>query len=357
MSGDADSGQEKSFEATQSKLDEARRQGDVPQSPEVGSLMVYLGAALSLMVFGPFMAKTFLNTLSSFMTYPERLGELTLSGEAGQGLVTDIALACAPLMACLVAGVCVGLVVQRSVTFAPKKIKPELSKLSLIANAKKKYGRDGMAEFAKRAVKLCIITVTACLYLLRLVGEVANEVGRPEGYLFPKLAQESLLLLACIIAATVVITLVDLPYVQWSHLLKQRMTREEVKEDHKKSEGDPLVKSQRRARAREISNSTMLADVQTASVVIVNPTHYAVALAWDRESGSAPICVAKGTDHLALAIRERAKEFNVPIHSDPPTARAVHATVEIGEIIRPEHYAAVASAIHLSRLMTEKGKY
>ena len=214
-----------------------------------------------------------------------------------------------------------------------------------------------LAEFAKRAVKLGVVTLTAAFYLIRLIGEVSYEIGRPEAYLFPKLASETLLLLSCIILASLVITAVDLPFVQWSHKLKQMMTREEVKEEQKKTEGDPFMKSQRRARAREIANFNMLSDVKTASVVIVNPTHYAVALAWDRDAGTAPICVAKGVDHFAFAIREAAKAADVMIHSDPPTARAIHATVEVGDTIRPEHYAAVASAIHLAQLLSRQGSY
>jgi len=357
MSGDADTGQEKSFEATQSKLDEARKQGDVAQSPEVGSLMVYCGFAVALLVFGGVIAKSFLKDLSALLTYPEAMGNAALNGDTGRALVIDLALSCAPLILCLIFAVCAGLAVQRSVTFAPKRLEPKLSKISPLSNAKQKYGRDGMAEFAKRAVKLGIVTVTAIFYLIRLIGEVAYEIGRPEAYLFPKLAQETYLLLACIIIASLLITAVDLPFVQWSHRFKQRMTREEMKDEQKKSEGDPLLKSQRRARAREIANSTMLADVATASVVIVNPTHFSVALAWDRAAGSAPICVAKGVDHLAFAIREAAKEAGVIIHSDPPTARAVYATVEIGETIRPEHYAAVASAIHLAQALSKRGQY
>lgn len=357
MSGDADNGQEKSFEATQSKLDEARKQGDVAQSPEVGSLMVYCGLAIALLIFGGTVARAFLKDLSSLLAFPDAMGEAALFSNTGRDLVIDLALSCAPLLLCLIAAVCAGLAVQRSVTFAPKRIAPKLSKISPLSNAKQKYGRDGMAEFLKRAVKLGIVTVTAIFYLIRLIGEVAYEIGRPEAFLFPKIAQETLLLLACIIMASLVITAVDLPFVQWSHKFKQRMTREEVKEEQKTSEGDPMMKSQRRARAREIANSTMLADVKNANVVIVNPTHYSVALAWDRASGSAPICVAKGVDHLAFAIREAAKEAGVMIHSDPPTARAVHATVEVGETIRPEHYAAVASAIHLAQVLSRKGAY
>ena len=355
MSGE-DNGQEKNFEASQSKLDEARKQGDVAQSPEVGSLMVYCGFALGLLVFGGMIAQSFLKDLSALLTYPEAMGNAALHSDTGRALVIDLALAGAPLILCLTFAVCAGLAIQRSVTFAPKRIEPKLSKISPLSNAKQKYGRDGMAEFAKRAVKLGIVTVTAIFYLIRLIGEVAYEIGRPEAYLFPKLVQETFLLLSCIIIASVIIAAVDLPFVQWSHKFKQRMTREEMKDEHKKSEGDPMMKSQRRARAREIANSTMLADVKTSSVVIVNPTHYAVALAWDRDAGSAPICVAKGVDHLAFAIREAAKAAGVVIHSDPPTARAVHATVEIGEAIRPEHYAAVASAIHLAQVLSKKGR-
>lgn len=356
MSGE-DNGQEKTFEASQSKLDEARKQGDVAQSPEVGSLMVYCGLAISILVFGGVIARAFLKDLSVLLAYPEDMGNAALYGDTGRDLVIDLALSCAPLILCLTFAVCAGLVMQRSVTFAPKRIEPKLSKISPLSNAKQKYGRDGMAEFAKRGVKLGIVTVTAIFYLIRLIGEVAYEIGRPEAYLFPKLAQETLLLLGLIIVASLVITAVDLPFVQWSHKFKQMMTREEVKDEQKKSEGDPMMKSQRRARAREIANSTMLADVKTASVVIVNPTHYAVALAWDREAGPAPVCVAKGVDHLAFAIREAATAAGVIIHSDPPTARAVHATVEIGETIRPEHYAAVASAIHLAQVLSQKGSY
>jgi flagellar biosynthetic protein FlhB len=357
MSGDADSGQEKSFEASQSKLDEARKQGDIAQSPEVGSLMVYCGLAISILIFGGVISRAFLKDLSALLTYPEAMGDAALHSDTGRALVFDLAISCAPFIICLTFAVCAGLAVQRSVTFAPKRIEPKLSKISPLSNAKQKYGRDGMAEFAKRAVKLGIVTITAIFYLIRLIGEVAYEIGRPEAYLFPKLASETLLLLACIIVASLVITAVDLPFVQWSHKFKQRMTREEVKDEQKKSEGDPLMKSQRRARAREIANSTMLTDVKTASVVIVNPTHYAVALSWDRETGAAPVCVAKGVDHLAFAIREAAREADVIIHSDPPTARAIHATVEIGGTIKPEHYAAVASAIHLAQVLSQKGKY
>ncbi len=122
----------------------------------------------------------------------------------------------------------------------------------------------------------------------------------------------------------------------------------------KEQEGDPTMKQNRRERGQAIARNQMMKDVPSADVVIVNPTHYAVALKWDRKAGGAPICVAKGTDEIALKIREIAAISGVPIRSDPPTARAIHASVEIGEEVKREHYAAVAAAIHFADAMRKK---
>ena len=129
------------------------------------------------------------------------------------------------------------------------------------------------------------------------------------------------------------------------------MTHKELMDEFKEMEGDPHVKQERRQRGHEIATSRMMADVPTADVVIVNPTHYAVALKWDRTPGSAPVCVAKGVDEVAARIRATAEEAGVPIHSDPPTARALHATVDLGQEIAEEHYRAVAAAIRFADRM------
>ena len=126
------------------------------------------------------------------------------------------------------------------------------------------------------------------------------------------------------------------------------MSFQDLKDETKRTEGDPHMKQSRQQRGREIAMNRMLLDVPKADVIIVNPTHYAVALKWSRAPGSAPICVAKGVDEIAKRIREAAVEHQVPIHSDPPTARALHATVDIGDEIEPEHYQAVAAAIRFA---------
>ena len=123
------------------------------------------------------------------------------------------------------------------------------------------------------------------------------------------------------------------------------MTHQELKDENKQSEGDPHMRASRRDRGREIASNRMLHDVPNADVVIVNPTHYAVALKWSRAENAVPVCVAKGADELARRIRVRAEQAGVPIHSDPPTARSIHAMVEVGQMIHPDHYKAVAAAI------------
>ncbi len=158
---------------------------------------------------------------------------------------------------------------------------------------------------------------------------------------------------AIILAVAALIGMVDFFWQQAEHTRKNRMSRKEVTDEAKQMEGDPHVKQQRRQRGYEIAMNQMLADVPTADVIIVNPQHFAVALKWNREKGSAPVCVAKGVDEIAAKIRESAAKYGVPIHRDPPTARALYSVVDLGEQIPSEQYRAVAAAI---RFAEEMGK-
>ncbi len=142
-----------------------------------------------------------------------------------------------------------------------------------------------------------------------------------------------------------VLALLDVPMQRYFHAERLKMTREDLKKEMKQSEGDPQLKQQRRDRGTQITRGEMMKNVETATVIMVNPEHYAVALKWDPDGDKAPICVAKGVDHLAARIREVAQANHVPIYRDPPTARSLYALVEIDEEIRQEHFAAVAAAI------------
>jgi flagellar biosynthetic protein FlhB len=344
-----ESGQEKSFDPTESKLREERKKGNIAQSQEVSGLSLYLALGLVIVAVAGPVCQALMILLTGFLVHPETLGEQILHGVKGSNPLGKIVWVLAPVFGLFSVAIFVALIAQRSLVFAPDRIKPKLSNVSPLSNAKKKYGKDGLVEFLKRGVKLSVVTIFATLYMIRLVKDVAPKIDRSELLLFQMLQSEALILLGWMIVATIAIALVDAPWAWWTHRQKLRMTYEEIKEDNKKQEGDPHVKAERRARAQAIAKGTMLRDVATADIVIVNPTHYAVALKWDRASGSAPICVAKGVDHFAAAIREKAKDADVTIHSDPPTARAIYAVVEVGEEIRPEHYAAVAVALKLAR--------
>ena len=159
-----------------------------------------------------------------------------------------------------------------------------------------------------------------------------------------------------VLAVSLSIGGIDALWQHKEHLRKNRMSRKEVMDENKATEGDPHMKQQRRQRGYDIATSQMMADVPTADVVIVNPTHYAVALRWSRKRGEVPVCVAKGVDEIARSIREIAMESGVPIQSDPPTARALYATTDIGQEIDESHYQGVAAAIRFAEDMRKRAR-
>jgi flagellar biosynthetic protein FlhB len=248
------------------------------------------------------------------------------------------------------------LIAQRSIVIAPSRIQPKLSRLSPIQNARNKYGVRGMVEFAKSAVKLgalgAVVAVTVWGEADRL-PQYARIDARFTGHL---LAHQFRLIITGVLLVAGFLAFFDLIWQRLDHLKRMRMSHQELKEEGKQAEGDPHIRAQRRERARQIANNRMLLAVPEADVVIANPTHYAVALKWLRHDGSAPVCLAKGVDEIALAIRARAEQAGVPVQTDPPTARSIHGLVEIGQEIRAEHYQAVAAAIIFADEMRRKAR-
>jgi flagellar biosynthetic protein FlhB len=351
---EGESSGEKVFDPTPQRLAEARRKGDVPRSTDVSAaasylaLLVVCAAAGSAAVIGAGSALSFL------IAQPDRLMGLVL-GPGGPRLLgtllSQVLSSLAPLFLLPAAAVLVGLVGQQAVTFSGDKLRPKLSRLSIVANAKKKFGVAGLVEFAKSFAKLAAVAVALSLYLThdldRMIGASAAEATVLGSLLMETFV--ALLTIATLIA--VVVAGIDLVWQRFEHRRRLRMSFEDLREETKQSEGDPHMKAQRRSRAEAIATNRMLLDVPKADVVIVNPTHVAVALKWSRTKGSAPACVAKGEGELALKIRELAATAGVPLHEDPPTARALLATVEVGREIRAEHYRAVAAAIRFSDKM------
>lgn len=361
--GGESGGGEKTHDPTPQRLTEARRRGDIPRSADVNVAASYLGLLAVVMTAGAFTLQHAGSVLMFFIGQPDRL-EGRILGPGGPGLLGailgEIALAVAPLFVAPMVAVVVSLFAQQAITFSAEKLQPKLSRLSILDNAKKKFGLSGIVEFAKALTKLAAIATALTIYLTRdidtMIGAATAEAGVVGSIMLHSFVV--LLSVSCIIAVS--IAAVDFIWQRFEFTKRNRMTFQELRDEAKQSEGDPHVKGQRRSRAQAIATNRMLLDVPKADVVIVNPTHVAVALKWSRKRGSAPVCVAKGEDEVALRIREVAATANVPLHSDPPTARAINATVEVGREILPEQYRAVAAAIRFAdrmrRMARERGR-
>lgn len=354
--GEQGDAQEKSHEASPARLAQARREGDVPQSREVNAAAGYIGLYLAFAMGAAGAASEFAGTMARLFQEPEHFSALAFSDSAS--FITEIiSVALQPTaIFLLLPGACVlaALAVQRSFSVAPKKIGPQLSRLSIAGNAKKKFGPEGLAEFAKSATKLIIVFAMFGVLVIDRFEALPTVALRPSFFTAHALLSEGIVFLGLIVLFSVAIAAIDFPWSQHQYKSRLRMSAEEVKRENKENEGDPTMKQNRRDRAQSIAANRMLQDVPNADVVIVNPTHYAVALTWERDKPGAPKCVAKGVDEIAARIRNMAALSGVPIRRDPLTARTLHAHVEIGDEIKREHFSAVAAAIHFADLMRAK---
>jgi flagellar biosynthesis protein FlhB len=358
MSGGGEDEADKEHTASQQKLDQARKEGDLPRSVDLQTAAATGGLLLALFSFGAWAVDRAGTAGMVVLDQADRLSSLVTGG--GSGAIAGLILSFAgpPLALLLVAPVLVIalLLACRGLVFAPAKLAPKLSRISVMAAARQKFGLEGLVEFGKSAVKLGIVSVILYAFLAARFEDILASL-----YLTPAMSaalMARMMLEFLFIVFLLQLTLGGVDYI-WQihrHGQRHRMSRKEMMDEFKESEGDPHLKSARRQRAQEVATNRMLTDVATSNVVVVNPTHYAVALKWDRTKGGAPICVAKGMDEIAAKIRERAAEHGVPIHSDPPTARAIHATVEIGQEIRVEQYRAVAAAIRFADAMRKRAR-
>ena len=345
-------------EPTQKRLDEARKKGDVVKSTELTSFVVLSGGLLALLVAGAAAVKTF---LANFLIYLERPEEIALdSGGATQLLIR----ATWGLFA--VAGPAIGLMalaglaahmVQHQPGISFERIKPDLSKLSPLKGFKRLFGLDGIVNIVKGVFKIAAVGLACFLVLWPERAELATALSMEPADLVGLLLA---LLLKLMIAALVVIAAIaaaDFLYQRQRFLSRQRMSRQELKDEIKQSEGDPQVKARIRQLRQERARRRMMAAIPEATVVITNPTHYAVALKYESGKMGAPVCVAKGVDAVALRIREVAQEHDVPVVENPPLARALYAGVELDDEIPPEHYKAVAGVVGYVMRLAEQRKF
>src|ERR1043166_5495647 len=336
---------DKTEDPTLKKLDDALRRGDVAKSQEVNTWFVIAGATLTVIGFSGSLASdlavTFRGLIANAHRVPiDRGGLLHMVEKLGLDVLAAVAI---PILLLALAAIC-GNLIQHRLVWSAEPLKPRLDKISPLAGAKRLFSKYALVNFAKGVAKVTLIGALMAWVLWperqRLDTLVATDVAGVLA-LTEKLSVQ---LLGAVVAALAVVAVLDylFQYRQWFE--RQKMSLRELKEEVKHTEGDPAIKGKIRQLRQERMRKRMMAAVPKAAVVITNPTHYAVALAYERGM-NAPVCVAKGVDLIALKIREVAAKHGIPIVETPPLARTLHATVEIDAEVAPEHYRAVAEVI------------
>ena len=348
---------DKQFEPTQKKLEDARSKGEIAKSNDLTTAASYLGIFIVLAFFGEKSATEVGSVLMALLDRSSELSEL-LSDTSPTPLAGSVFSLLGPLLlawfAIPFALSVLSLVGQRAFIVSPTKIVPKLSRISMVAGFKNKFGRQGIFEFVKSFCKLLIYCLVLGIFLRNQMHLIIGSITLSPNIIAGQLGHLLVSLMTIVIIIATLIGVIDYIWQRAEHIRKNRMSRKEMQDEFKNAEGDPHMKQLRRQKAAALSMSQIRVEVPKADVIVVNPTHYAVALQWNRKSLGAPICLAKGVDALAATIREVAIENAIPIYSDPPTARALHATVDIGCEISPDFYAVVAAAIRFAEAIRQK---
>jgi len=336
-------GQERTERATPKRLREAREKGQVPRSRELATVSILLVAAGTFFLFGDRMG----NILAEVMREGLALepGRLRDPHAIVQAMAADTWAALqllAPLLVLLGLAAVLAPLALGGWVFSAQALLPKWEKISPAKGLKRLFSLRGLVELGKALAKVAVVGGVAVLLLHRWSGDVgglAREALEPQlAHVFHRL-REAFLILG---ASTLIVAVVDVPYQLWQHARQLRMTRQEVKDELKDTEGRPEVRSRLRSMQREMAQRRMMDAVPTADVVVTNPTHYAVALSYDPLRANAPRVVAKGVDHMALQIREVARRHEVPIVEAPPLARALYASTRLEEEIPAALYVSVA---------------
>jgi len=337
---------ERTEEPTQRRLDEAREKGQVASSREINHAVMILAATIMALFMAPAAVRDTVATLTPFLAQPDLI---VLDAGALQSFSLAAASAVAlnfigPLIFVTLMAFAAGFL-QTGPLFATEQIKPSAEKISPLAGMKRLFSAKAVAEFAKGIVKLSVVGAVGVLVLWPMVDEIESLVMISPAAAMDQIHRHSLKLLGSVLAIVAAIAVLDYAFQRFSTLKSLRMSRQELKDEYKQTEGDPMIRARLKQIRIERARRRMMQAVPEADVVVTNPTHYAVALKYDMLNMNAPKVVAKGADHVALRIRAVATEAGVPIVENPPLARALHGAVDLDQEIAPEHYKAVAEVI------------
>lgn len=337
---------QKTEDPTSKRLDDARKQGQVANSREVNNLFMMMALTLSVVMFGASIAGDLKNLMVPFVESPDQIptdiGHLQM---LGWRFLTHILMAgIVPLILALFAAFGSSYL-QFGLLWSAEHLMPNLEKISPLAGFGRIFSMRSFAEFLKGLAKIAIVGSVATSLLLPAVRDVHKLIGLEPIQILTTTRSMVIHLLFGVLSVIFAITIFDFFYQRFQHIRSLRMSRQELKEEFRDTEGDPLVKGRLRQLRMERAKRRMMAEVPKSDVVVTNPTHYAVALRYDQATMGAPRVVAKGIDKAAQRIREIAKENDIPVIENPPLARGLHAAVEVDQEIPPEFYKAVAEVI------------
>lgn len=354
MAEDQDESQ-KTEEPTQKRLQEARKKGDVPKSQEIPGWFVLASGLVVIGLMAPGAVRSLSGDLSLFFSNAH-----VMSVEPAALRAESLALGWRVVAAC---GLAFGLIalaglaghlMQSGLLFTTEKMQPKLSKLNPADGFKRMFGPQGIANFLKGVGKMVIVAAAVFVVIWPKRGELAGMPQLDLPAVLMVIRNDILLVLVAALVAYAFIAAADYVFQRQNFMKRNRMSRREIKDELKQTEGDPQIRAKLRQIRQERAQKRMMANVPEATVVITNPTHFAVALKYEQGETPAPLCVAKGVDQVALNIRELAEDHDVPIVEDPPLARALFASVEVDETIPAEHFQAVAKVI--GYVLTLSGK-
>lgn len=339
-------GQERTEEATPRRLQQAREKGQVARSKELASVSVLVVGALSLMWFGDALARGLYSAMGHlFNLSREEIFDVNKLFDIVSGALVNLLLPLLLILITLFIAALIGAAGVGGVSFSAEAAMPKLSKMNPLSGLKRMFGLQSWVELLKSILKVLLVAGVA-FYLIEASKEDLFQLSLD---IFPQNIFHALdillnfvLLISC---SLLVVVAIDVPFQIWQHANQLKMTKQEVKDEYKDTEGKPEVKGRIRMLQREAAQRRMMADVPQADVIITNPDHFSVALRYKQNSDRAPVVVAKGIDHLALKIREVAREHEIMIVPAPPLARALYHTTELEQEIPDGLFVAVAQVL------------
>jgi flagellar biosynthetic protein FlhB len=340
-----DSDLEKTEPASPRRLEQAREEGQVPQSRELSAFLVLIAGSGALWVGGSWLAQRISGAVSRGLTFgrDEAFDATALPAlflhEAGEALAT-----LGPLLLILVVAALAGPFTMGGLNFSSKALAPDWTRLDPLKGFGRMFSMHSVGELVKGILKALLVGGVVVWVVLHEKDQVFALIGQPVEAGLHAMGQTILFSTIVIVASMALIVTLDVPFQLWQYHSKLRMTKEEVRKEMKEMEGDPQLKARIRSQQREIARRRMMAAVPKAQVVVTNPTHFAVALAYD-EKMPAPRVVAKGRGAIAQRIREIAQEHGVPLLEAPPLARALYAHTDLDQTIPPALFRAVAEVM------------